>query len=90
MGKINLNYSLHRNLSLLDLPPETPTTCLTPTFLPPVLARLHQHIDRFPLLVRNALQPTIMQLVNSIPDQVKHFVASDERRGPQVLDDNLE
>ena len=84
--EIGLNHSFHRLPGFLDLPPEAaPQIPRNGGFVQPQLprrevlpVRLHMNVDRLPLLSRDALQQSIVQVVNGIRDQIKGFVAGVE------------
>ena len=84
--EIGLNHSLHCLPCFLNLPPETtPQIPRHGRFVQPQLprreilpVRLHMNVDRLPLLSRDALQQSIVQVVNGIRDQTKGFVPGDE------------
>jgi multidrug efflux pump subunit AcrB len=84
--EIGPNHSLHRLPCFLNLPPETtPQIPRNGRFVQPQLprrevlpVRLHLSIDGLPLLSRDALQQSIVQVVNRIRDQTKGFVPGDE------------
>ena len=84
--EIGPNHSLHRLPCFLNLPPETaPQIPRNSRFVQPQFprrevlpVRLHMNVDRLPLLSRDALQQSIVQVVNGIRDQIKGFVAGDE------------
>ena len=84
--KIGLNHAFHRLPGFLDLPPKAaPQIPRNGGFVQPQLprrqvlpVRLHMNVDRLPLLSRDALQQSIVQVVNRIRDQTKRFVPGDE------------
>ena len=84
--EIRLYHSFHRLPCFLNLPPETaPQIPRNGRFVQPQLprreilpVRLHMNVDRLPLLNRDALEQSIVQVVNGIRDQIKGFVARDE------------
>ena len=86
--EIGLNHSLHRLPCFLNLPPEAaPQIPRNGRFVQPQLprreilpVRLHMNVDRLPLPSRDALQQSIVQVVNGIRDQIKGFVAGDQGR----------
>src|ERR1700732_558899 len=86
LWEIGLDHSFHRLPGLQKLPPETASQIpRNGRFVQPQLprrevlpVRFHMNIDRLPLLSRDALQQSIVQVVNRIRDQTEGFVVGDE------------